>query len=178
MNITAINANDVFLHHRHSLIHTIARIVGCPQTAEDLAQDTYLKFLQAATTQEISFPNSFLFQIGRNLALDHLRKQRIRQPFANEVATAKQETNGFFESVPNTTLSPEQIVADQQQVALLLDGLQNLSERRRTCLVLHRFHHWPYERIAIHVGISRSAVEKNIQAAVAHLIAAQGDEPF
>lgn len=178
MNTRAINADDLFLHHRHTLIHTIARIVGCPQTAEDLAQDTYLKFLQASTTQEITFPHSFLFQIGRNLAFDHLRKQRIRQPLADEVATPKQDNDSIFERVPATTPTPEQIVADQQQVALLFDALQGLSERRRACLVLHRFHHWPYERIATHFGISRSAVEKNIQAAVAHLIAAQGNEPF
>ncbi|WP_019866468.1 RNA polymerase sigma factor [Methylovulum miyakonense] len=177
MNSTAINADDVFLHHRHTLIHTIARIVDCPQTAEDLAQDTYLKFLQAAATQEITFPQSFLFQIGRNLALDHLRKQRIRQPLTNAKATPKQENDSIIECIAATTPTPEQIVTDQQQVTLLLDGLQNLSERRRTCLVLHRFHHWPYGRIATHLGISRSAVEKNIQAAVAHLIAAQDDEP-
>ena len=176
MNISATHADDVFLHHRHSLIHTLARIVGCPQTAEDLAQDTYLKFLQASTTQEISFPQSFLFQIGRNLALDHLRKQRIRQPLVD--ATATEDEDNRYENLPVTLPTPEKIVADQQQVALLLEGLERLSERRRTCLVLHRFHHWPYERIAIHLGISRSAVEKNIHAAVAHLLAAQGDEPF
>lgn len=176
MSITANNADDVFLHHRHSLIHTLARIVGCPQTAEDLAQDTYLKFLQASTTQEITFPQSFLFKIGRNLALDYLRKQRIRQPLADTISTDDDDSR--YESMPVTLPTPEKIVADQQQVALLLDGLQSLSERRRTCLVLHRFHHWPYERIAIHLGISRSAVEKNIQAAVAHLLAAQGDDPF
>lgn len=176
MSITANNADQVFLHHRHTLIHSLARIVGCPQTAEDLAQDTYLKFLQASTSQEITFPQSFLFQIGRNLALDYLRKQRIRQPVADAPAT--DDDGSRFENMPAILATPEKIVADQQQVALLLVSLGELSERRRTCLVLHRFHHWPYERIAIHLGISRSAVEKNIQAAVAHLLAAQGDEPF
>jgi len=178
MDNLTISVNDLFLHHRQTLILSLASIVGCQHTAEDLAQDTYLKFLQASTTQEISFPNSFLFQIGRNLALDHLRKQRIRQPLGNEAVVAKQVSGSIYEPVLSTPLSPEQIVADQQQVALLLDGLQNLSERRRTCLVLHRFHHWTYGRIATHLGISRSAVEKNIQAAVAHLLAAQGDDPF
>lgn len=176
MNSTAINADAVFLHYRSSLIHTLARIVGCPQTAEDLAQDAYLKFVQASTTQEITFPQSFLFQIGRNLALDHLRKQRIRQPPTDET-TSKQNNASLIEHIPATAPTPEQIVADQQQVALLLVGLQGLSERRRACLVLHRYYHWSYERIATHLGISRSAVEKNIHAAVAHLLASQGDGP-
>jgi RNA polymerase sigma-70 factor (ECF subfamily) len=175
MSTSAINADDVFLHHRHNLIHTLARIVGCPHTAEDLAQDTYLKFLQASSTQEVIFPQAFLFQIGRNLALDYLRKQRIRQPLVD--ALASDDDDSLYQNIAATP-TPEQIAADQQQVALLLEGLQHLSERRRACLVLHRFHHWPYGRIATHLGISRSAVEKNIQAAVAHLLATQGDEPF
>jgi RNA polymerase sigma-70 factor (ECF subfamily) len=57
----------------------------------------------------------------------------------------------------------------------MLAALNGLSERRRQILVLHKFHHWTYERIAQHYGISRSAVEKNVQVALAHLLAAQSE---
>ncbi len=73
MNSLTLSINDLFLNHRQSLIQTIYRIVGCPQTAEDLAHETYLKMLHASKTQEISYPHPFLYQIARNLALDHLQ---------------------------------------------------------------------------------------------------------
>lgn len=73
MTSLALAINDLFLHHRQSLIQTIYRIFGCPQTAEDLAHEAYLKMLHVSTIQKINQPRPFLYQTARNLALDHLR---------------------------------------------------------------------------------------------------------
>ena len=173
MNSLVFTINDLFLNHRQSLIHAIFRIVDCPETAEDLAQEAYLKMMHAAETQDISYPRPFLYQIARNLALDHLRKQQIRQPIA-DLSNNDDEDQGYaLDQIPGNLPTPEQQTADRQQVALMLEALNGLSERRRQILVLHKFHHWPYDRIAQHFGISRSAVEKNIHAALAHLLATQ-----
>ncbi|MFI3186997.1 MAG: sigma-70 family RNA polymerase sigma factor [Methylococcaceae bacterium] len=174
MNSLTLSINDLFLNQRQSLIHTIYRIVGCPQTAEDLAHEAYLKMLQASKTQEISYPHPFLYQIARNLALDHLRKEKFRRG-SHHYPKSQEDADNPLECLPSAAPSPEQQTADQQQLALMLDALNSLSERRRQILVLHRFHHWTYERIAKHYGISRSAVEKNMHVALAHLLAAQDE---
>lgn len=174
MNSLTLTINDLFLNQRQSLIHTIYRIVGCPQTAEDLAHEAYLKMLHAAQSQNINHPHPFLYQIARNLALDHLRKQKIRQ-FSDPYQKDNNDTDNLLESLHSTAPTPEQQTADQQQVTLMLAALNDLSERRREILVLHKFHHWTYERIARHCGISRSAVEKNVQVALAHLLATQDE---
>jgi len=172
-----LTINDLFLNHRQSLIHTIYRIVGCPQTAEDLAHEAYLKMVHASKVQEISYPHPFLYQIARNLALDHLRKEKIRQQI-DSLQKNDEDSSDRLESIPSTAPSPEQQTADRQRVALMIDALSGLSERRRQILVLHKFHHWTYERIARHYGISRSAVEKNVHVALAHLLDAQGESPL
>jgi len=172
-----LTINDLFLNHRQSLIHTIYRIVGCPQTAEDLAHEAYLKMLHASKVREISYPHPFLYQIARNLALDHLRKEKIRQQI-DSLQKNDEDSSDRLESIPSTAPSPEQQTADRQRVALMIDALSGLSERRRQILVLHKFHHWTYERIARHYGISRSAVEKNVHVALAHLLDAQGESPL
>jgi RNA polymerase sigma-70 factor (ECF subfamily) len=165
------------LNHRQSLIQTIYRIVGCPQTAEDLAHEAYLKMLHASENQEISYPHPFLYQIARNLALDHLRKEKIRQ--RNDTPQKDDEDTGnLLENIASTAPTPEQQTADKQQVAMMIEALNGLSERRRQILVLHKFHHWTYDRIARHYGISRSAVEKNVHVALAHLLSAQDESPF
>jgi len=172
-----LTINDLFLNHRQSLIHTIYRIVGCPQTAEDLAHEAYLKMVHASKVREISYPHPFLYQIARNLALDHLRKEKIRQQI-DSLQKNDEDSSDRLESIPSTAPSPEQQTADRQRVALMIDALSGLSERRRQILVLHKFHHWTYERIARHYGISRSAVEKNVHVALAHLLDAQGESPL
>jgi RNA polymerase sigma factor (sigma-70 family) len=177
MNSTALTINNLFFNHRQSLIHNIFRIVGCSQTAEDLAHEAYLKMLHAAETQEINYPRPFLYQIARNLALDHLRKEKIRQ-CSDDTIYHDECLETPIERIPANTPTLEQQIASQQQVSLMLEALTGLSERRRQILVLHKFHHWSYERIARQFGISRSAVEKNVHAAIAHLLAAQGGSPF
>ncbi|OAI03607.1 RNA polymerase sigma factor [Methylomonas methanica] len=178
MNSLTFNIDDLFLSHRDSLIHTIFGIVGCPQTAEDLAHEAYLKMLHALENQEINYPRPFLYQIAKNLALDHLRKEHIRQRADHSVPTDADDDIVLLDSLPANTPTPEQQVADQQEVALMLAALEQLTERRRQILVLHKFHHWTYERIAEHYGISRSAVEKNVHAALAHLLASQENHPL
>jgi RNA polymerase sigma-70 factor (ECF subfamily) len=178
MNSLTFNIDALFLSHRDSLIHTIFAIVGCPQTAEDLAHEAYLKMLHALENQEINYPRPFLYQIAKNLALDHLRKEHIRQRADHSTHSDTDDDITLLDSLPASTPTPEQQVAGQQEVALMLAALEQLSERRRQILVLHRFHHWNYERIAEHYGISRSAVEKNVHAALAHLLASQEDQPF
>ncbi len=174
MTSLTLTINDLFLNHRQSLIQTIYRIVGCPQTAEDLAHEAYLKMLHATKTQEINHPHPFLYQIARNLALDHLRKEKIRQ-YGEPQQKNEEDTDNLLESLPSSSPTPEQQTADRQQVSLMLDALNGLSERRRQILLLHKFHHWTYDRIAQHYGISRSAVEKNVYVALAHLLDAQDD---
>jgi RNA polymerase sigma-70 factor (ECF subfamily) len=176
MNSLTFNINDLFVNHRLSLIHTIYRIVGCPQTAEDLAHEAYLKMLHASKAQEITSPRPFLYQIAHNLALDHLRKEKIRQR-SDSLVKDDEDSDNLLETIPSTSPTPERQADDLQQIELMLEALNGLSERRRQILVLHKFHHWTYERIAQHLGISRSAVEKNVHVALAHLLSAQDESP-
>lgn len=178
MSGLSINIDTLFLSQRDALIRTIFGIVGCPQTAEDLAHEAYLKMQKAIATQVIDYPHPFLYQIARNLALDHLRKERIRQPVDQITSNGSDDDATLLDRLPANTPTPEQQAVDQQQVGLLLAALDNLSERRRQILVLHKFHHWTYERIGKYYGISRSAVEKNVHAALAHLLASQEDHPL
>ncbi|MCQ8117319.1 RNA polymerase sigma factor [Methylomonas rosea] len=178
MNSITFNIDALFLAHRDSLIHTIFAIVGCPQTAEDLAHEAYLKLLHALESQEVKYPRPFMYQIAKNLALDHLRKEHIRHRADHTLQTDADDDIALLDSLPANTPTPEQQASDQEEVALMLAALEQLTERRRQILVLHKFHHWTYERIASYYGISRSAVEKNVHAALAHLLASQENHPL
>lgn len=166
-----MSINALYLEHRDALIHTVQGIVGCKQAAEDISQEAYLRLFEAQQNQEVNYPKPFLFQIGKNLALDHLRKQRIRHP-SHEIV----DEEGLavdLDVLPALLPSLEQQAAAQQEVELLISALAELPERRREIVVLHKFHHWEYARIGKHFGISVSAVEKNIHKAMKHLLARQ-----
>src|SRR3954447_4365688 len=58
-----------------SLVH---RMVRDRETAEDLAQDTFIKVLNHIDRYSPEFKfSSWLFKIANNVAIDHLRRRRI-----------------------------------------------------------------------------------------------------
>jgi RNA polymerase sigma factor (sigma-70 family) len=70
----------LFTAHQHRLVRYFYRAVGHAETARDLTQDVFLRVSRStipdATDAEV---RAWLFQIARNLALDHHRK-RARHP--------------------------------------------------------------------------------------------------
>lgn len=70
--------NTIFETQRRSLLWSVMRIVRDPQTAEDLAQETYVRARRAADNGPIEHVEAFLHQTARNLALDHLRRKNTR----------------------------------------------------------------------------------------------------
>ncbi len=78
----------MFRLYHVNLLTTLQRLVKCRQTAEDLAQETYARVANVSTSQSITFPRAFLFRTATNLALDHLRKEKVRLHLPLEVAEA------------------------------------------------------------------------------------------
>lgn len=70
--------NAIFALHRRSLLWTVMRIVRDPDTAEDLAQETYIREKWAFDEGAVEYPEGFLHQTARNLALDHVRRTNVR----------------------------------------------------------------------------------------------------
>lgn len=56
----------------------LRRMVGCQETAADLAQEAYIRLARVPTSQVIVSPLAFLFRTAMNLALDHFRKEKFR----------------------------------------------------------------------------------------------------
>lgn len=77
---------QIFVLHRHTLVSTIARMVGCRYTAEDLAHEAYLRVSEAVHARPILNLQNFLYQTARNLAIDHIRRERIRRGFMTDGA--------------------------------------------------------------------------------------------
>jgi DNA-directed RNA polymerase specialized sigma24 family protein len=76
----ATNAlTQLFASERERLVRLVKRIMGCESTAEDIAQDTFLRLNDRPVGTEDA---SLLFRTAQNLAIDHLRAQRVRSDYA------------------------------------------------------------------------------------------------
>lgn len=73
----ALETEDLFGEHRSSLIRYIRYHLADGSEAEDIAQESFVRFYQARTRkEEILRPKAWLFRVARNLLVDLGRKRK------------------------------------------------------------------------------------------------------
>lgn len=142
---------------------TAFRIVRDRQTAEDVAQEAYLRTRRAIERAPIEHIEAFLHQTARNLALDHERRRKTRaryeEPPGNELDV---------ENVPDDVPTTEAVLIERERICRFEEILLQLPERARRAWALSQVEGWSYARIAEHLGVSRNTVFNDVKRAMGH----------
>jgi len=158
--LSSDNAISLLEQHREDLRGFLLYRVKCPDTAEDILQDTYLKLSQAQTESPILNTKAFLYRVVNNLAIDYLRKkQREAEHFDRE---------GDIPDAVDHAPSQERQVFSQQQIACLKQAISELPPRCRQVFILHKFRYYTYSQIMAELDIAESTVLKHIVKAMEH----------
>lgn len=126
------------------------------EVAEELAQETYLRFLKQEPQQILDL-NAFMFTIAANLARDHLRgvkREQSREYVPLDACIA--------DSKPNT----EDIIARQCLGAQLQQAIAGLPDKTREIFLLYRADELSYKQIAARLDISERTVEYHLRQAM------------
>lgn len=153
-----LDITSLYRLYRHELTNHLYRMVNCYDTAQDLAQESYLILARSASVAVIDQPRGFLYRTASNLALDHLRHNKVVSRHA-ELAAAIDEPKHA---------STETEIAKKQWRALLAQTVDELPPRCRDAFILHKIHGLSYREIAHRLGVSESAVEKHITKGLLH----------
>ncbi|MGE8065922.1 RNA polymerase factor sigma-70 [Pseudomonas sp. NPDC089569] len=152
---------QTFVDNRPMLVKIAARITGCRSRAEDVVQDAYFRLQSApAITSSLKAQLSYLFQIVRNLAIDHYRKQAVEQKYAGP------EEEGL--SVVISGASPETSHINFSTLENIADALGDLPSRTRYAFEMYRLHGVPQKDIARELGVSPTLVNFMIRDALVH----------
>ncbi|XSG84081.1 MAG: RNA polymerase sigma factor [Methylohalobius sp. ZOD2] len=144
---------SLFLKTRQPLLKLLKRRIGCPQTAEDLVQETYLRIVQQNASTDMDNPGGYVFRIAGNLAVDHQRRAAARAAARHQ---ALDEDMVCPKSLPDTLTEIDQMLA-------LLDALiAELPPRCRVIFLLHKIEDLSHREIAEQLNISSRTVETQI----------------
>ena len=143
-------ADDDFEPHRRHLRGLAYRMLGSWADAEDVVQDTWLRWRQAGAAQADA-PRAYLSRIAARLCLDRLKSARARRehyvgPWLPEPLPEAQWYAGS---------APGEFAADLS-VALML-ALERLSAPERAAFLLHDVFDVPYAEIAATLGRGEAA---------------------
>jgi RNA polymerase sigma-70 factor (ECF subfamily) len=148
----------LFERHHARLYRYCLRMTGNRSSAEDLVQDVFMKMLKyKATFKDDSDFVPWMFGIGRNSCLAHLRRAASDRTAGTDVESAAQ---------------PEEAHDDAQrdgQDELVRRALLKLPADRREVLVLSRYEYKSYDEIAKTLECSVGAVKVRVHRAMKQL---------
>ena len=110
--------------------------------AEDIAQETFLRFLENDTYEEKGYALHYLYTIARNLCIEEYRK-RVEEPLENEAVEESFEDHCL------------------EKITIRL-ALEKLTEEERELIVLRYVNEVPMGVICKFQGCSRFAVYRKI----------------
>ncbi|HEY6406655.1 MAG TPA: RNA polymerase sigma-70 factor [Ktedonobacteraceae bacterium] len=149
------------------LLFAIAyQMTGSASEAEDLVQETYLRYQQAQAQVEIQSVKSFLTTIIVHLAIDYLKSSRHQRERYVGVWLPEPVLTADAEPLPG------EIVERREAVSMaFLILLQTLTPPERAVFLLREIFEYPYETIATIIGKSVAACRQIFHRAKRHLAA-------
>jgi RNA polymerase sigma-70 factor, ECF subfamily len=137
------------------IFRLIYRIVGNPDDAQDLTQEVFIKALQRQDQiKDLDRASHWLSRIATNTAIDFLRRHG-RVSFC-EIEDMPEPP------VTSPAESPEALVLRSERREYLEAGLNTLTERERTALLLRDVEGLPAEEVAVFLNCSKATVRSHI----------------
>ncbi len=142
--------------HQNAVIGTVAKMLGSPTDAEDIAQQVFLRIWRNAKRYrpEAKF-TTYLFTITRNLVFNETRRRSRKKEVSSD--EREENSNHLIEDSPDRQPDSELLQSELQ--AAVDAAIASLPEAQRTAVVLRRYEQLPYEDIASVLGLSVSAVK-------------------
>ncbi|MEG4205636.1 RNA polymerase sigma-70 factor [Microcoleus sp. Pol7_A1] len=153
---------DDFNHHRPLLFSIAYRMLGTVTDAEDMVQETFLRWQQTANST-VRSAKTYLTTITTRLCIDHLRSARVQRE--QYVGTWLPEPMLTQQSENSTDLME---LADSLSIAFLT-VMERLSPIERAVFLLRDVFEYDYDEIGQMIGKSPTNCRQILRRAKQHL---------
>lgn len=150
--------------HRGPVYTFAARMLGDPQRAEDVAQETFLRIVRGAGDWEARARfTTWMYTIARNLCADAARREKVRRGPGGEAPGAE---GPAVEEMPGDGPSPERSAESLRLRPVLLRALAALPDDQREVFVLREQAGLPFREIASVAGINENTAKSRMRYAL------------
>jgi RNA polymerase sigma-70 factor (ECF subfamily) len=164
--------SELARRHHAKLVSFLYGIVRDRTSAEDLAQEAFVRvYRHAGDYKPVAKFTTWLFAIGRNLALNEMRDRKRRPTLAlnSPIKSDTSETEAVSTMSGETGATPQE-EAHRNEVALeLRRAVAELPEPFRVVLVLCDLEQLSYQEAAVALEVPIGTVRSRLSRARAHL---------
>src|SRR5215831_13127055 len=145
--------------YRSPLVNFLFRMVRDTATAEDLAQEVFLRVYRARKQYAPSAKfTTWLFRIATNVALNSVRDTRYQRLSVPLDAPADEERPTAFE-LPARELRVDQKMIERDRMEFIRRAVWSLPEKQRAAVLLHKYEEMDYSEIAKILDCSERALK-------------------
>jgi RNA polymerase sigma-70 factor (ECF subfamily) len=136
-------------------------MIGDSATAEDLAQEVFLRVYRARSEYAPSAKfTTWIFRIATNLALNARRDGRYRQlEVSIQEGNYPEDGEVRVLQIPDGRAGAEQSLLARDRAALIRRAVEELPEKQRAAVLLHKYEEMDYDQIAKILNCSESALK-------------------
>jgi RNA polymerase sigma-70 factor (ECF subfamily) len=159
---------ELVRRYERPVFSLIFRMVRDRETAEDLAQDAFIKVLNHIDRYRPEFKfSSWLFKIANNVAIDHLRRRQIETVSIDgspHAASAAEVESTSFDVVARQETALEEMEA-RELGGTIERAIARLRPEYRACIMLRHVEGRSYEEIAATLDLPLGTVKTYIHRA-------------
>jgi RNA polymerase sigma-70 factor (ECF subfamily) len=146
--------------YRRPMVGFMYRLCHNPSTAEELAQEVFLRVYRSRTTYEPSAKfTTWLYRIATNLAVNHARDTRHERPENTVRLDEPDRETGTIPDLADESLSAEENILKRERLAAIRAKVNALPERQRVAVIMHKYQQMDYREIAGVLKLSESATK-------------------
>ena len=164
---------SAYLEHRAFLLRLMTARTGSAAEAEDIVQEMYERLASLPDDGDgVENAPAFLNRMAMNLAFDRQRSGARAAVRDGEWLAANAEIDGAEPIAEAPTA--EDVASGREELRLLRTAIDTLPPQARRVFEMHKLQGRPHAEVAATLGISRSAVEKHMAAAMKGLMTRLG----
>ena len=146
--------------YRRQMVGFMYRMCHNPATAEELAQEVFLRVYRSRASYEASAKfNTWLYRIATNLAVNHARDTRHERPENTLRLDERDQETGTTPDLADGSLTAEEQILHRERMAVVRQKVQGLPERQRLAVIMHKYQQMDYREIADVMRLSESATK-------------------
>jgi RNA polymerase sigma-70 factor, ECF subfamily len=146
--------------YRRPMVGFMFRLCHNPSTAEELAQEVFLRVYRSRTSYEPSAKfTTWLYRIATNLAVNHARDTRHERPENTVRLDEPDQETGTTPDLADESLSAEEQILKRERLAAIRSKVNALPERQRMAVIMHKYQQMDYRQIADVLKLSESATK-------------------